>query len=376
MTVGDAPEQVQTYELPASRSPTTGLPFWTGSAGRFTYRDRRGENGAVKKLTVGTTRGTFTMEVQIDGHNGPVSLVAPLNEPVSTAACALLTINGGDTYSVKFMDGTMRFAASVTLEVSHPTRTGLCAITDATTTTTTTTTIDPLSTNTTTSTRPDLRPAVWLFGDSITALYCPVLQQEQPEWNVVCLGVPGETTTQGLLRLQNELETFQPGPAVVVVEQGTADCLAADTEYYGSAGGAIVCDPSTPDAPADVIGRLETMAELVRSSGAVSFVATTLYTCPVAFVSSCMAIPIDDPGSCPQFGCFVEEACSVGALVRAGSDPWIDFSLPWTELPDYVHPSVLGRELLAGRVATAIAAALSTSTTTTSSTTDTTTTTS
>jgi hypothetical protein len=46
------------------------------------------------------------------------------------------------------------------------------------------------------------RPTVWLVGDSITRQYSPLLSARHPGWDVVDLGVGGETSPRGLCRVR------------------------------------------------------------------------------------------------------------------------------------------------------------------------------
>jgi len=132
------------FPLPAGTSGVTGKPFWSGNALKgFTYRDPKGENGPVKSAQVKQRGTTFQLAVAVDGKLGEVELVPP----GPGAGCVLLTIGGGDSYSVAFTSGT-RTATPVLFKVSRPTAEGSCI--PPTTTSTSTT----LATTTTTTTLP------------------------------------------------------------------------------------------------------------------------------------------------------------------------------------------------------------------------------
>src|SRR4051812_33686186 len=88
----------QVFTLPAAQ--------WSGDASRgFKYRDASGASGPVKRVTLRrSAAGKFVIDILINGHLGPINLVPP--NPGS-AACARLDLTGGDSYSVRFADGTM-----------------------------------------------------------------------------------------------------------------------------------------------------------------------------------------------------------------------------------------------------------------------------
>jgi predicted esterase len=142
VTVNGVAPSSQTFTLPASVSPTTQKPFWTGDTVKgFKYRDAKDENGPVKSAQIKLKGGTFQIKVTVDGKGGLVAVVPP--NPGS-AGCAFLTIGGGDAYSVQFATGKVINKGSSLFKVAKPTSEGSCAPTATTTTTTPSTTTTTL----------------------------------------------------------------------------------------------------------------------------------------------------------------------------------------------------------------------------------------
>ena len=132
---GGTPSE-QTYDLPAGLSPTRQKPFWTGDVVKgFKYGDSRGENGPVKRAQIKSKDGVFLIKVVIDGKLGPVTVVPPAP---GTDGCVLLTILGGDSYSVRFASGTLVNDGAKLFKVAKPTDEGSCVTTTTVVTTTTT----------------------------------------------------------------------------------------------------------------------------------------------------------------------------------------------------------------------------------------------
>ena len=124
ITVDGASPSTQTFLLPAGVSPTTQKPFWTGDAVKgFTYKDPKGDNGAVKSAQITAKGGKFQINVAISGKGGPVDIVPP---DLGSAGCAFLTIGGGDRYSVQFATGQVTNKGSSLFKVAKPTRDGPC----------------------------------------------------------------------------------------------------------------------------------------------------------------------------------------------------------------------------------------------------------
>src|SRR5262245_904740 len=146
VTTNGTTSTTQTFVLPSGTSGITGKPFWSGDAAKgYKYKDSKGENGAVKGASIKKSgNGTFLIKVVVSGKNGTV-LVLPPNE--GTDGCVLLTINGGDSYSVKFADGVITNKGAVQFKVTKPTSQGTCVTTTTTTTSTTTTTLNGLCSN-------------------------------------------------------------------------------------------------------------------------------------------------------------------------------------------------------------------------------------
>ncbi|MCW5892626.1 MAG: alpha/beta hydrolase [bacterium] len=134
-----------TYALPAGASAVTGKPFWSGDAAKgFSYRDPKGENGPVKAAQIKRRGTTFQISVAIDGKHAAVALVPP----GTGTGCVLLTIGGGDSYSVAFANGGKITSTPTLFKYTKPSSEASCVPTTTTTTTT--------STTTTSTTVPDL----------------------------------------------------------------------------------------------------------------------------------------------------------------------------------------------------------------------------
>lgn len=131
----------QTFTLPATNSPTTGKPFWSGSIAKgFKYRDGKYENGPVGQVSIKKTAGgVFLIVAKISGKVAPLNVLPP--NP-GTSACALLDLLGGTTYSVQFApaDGLITNKDGVLYKQKKISVEGTCVVTTTTVTTTTTTT--------------------------------------------------------------------------------------------------------------------------------------------------------------------------------------------------------------------------------------------
>src|SRR5262249_39275250 len=101
------------------------------------YSDSKGANGPVKSALIKVKNGVFQIKVAIDAKLGAVDVVPP--DPGSDA-CVLLTIGGGDSYSIQFASGKVTNKGAELFKVSKPTTAGSCVSTTSTTTTSSTTT--------------------------------------------------------------------------------------------------------------------------------------------------------------------------------------------------------------------------------------------
>jgi large repetitive protein len=141
---GAAPSR-QTYELPAGPSAATGKPFWSGDTTKgFRYKDAKGENGPVKIALLKLKKGVFQIQAVIDGRLGAVAVLPP---NTGTDGCVLLTLGGGDSYSVRFAGGTVVNKGAKLFKIAKVTQEGTCLGSGSTSTTTTTT--SPTTTSTT-----------------------------------------------------------------------------------------------------------------------------------------------------------------------------------------------------------------------------------
>jgi poly(3-hydroxybutyrate) depolymerase len=147
ITANGATPSGETYALPAGTSAATRKAFWSGDPSKgFRYRDPKGENGPVRLAEIRLRKGVFQIKVVVDGRLGPVAVVPP--NPGSDG-CALLTILGGDSYSVQFADGELANRGAVLFKVVKPASEGSCVPTTTSTTSTSTTTTTSSSTTTT-----------------------------------------------------------------------------------------------------------------------------------------------------------------------------------------------------------------------------------
>ncbi|HEV7735555.1 MAG TPA: SGNH/GDSL hydrolase family protein [Candidatus Binatia bacterium] len=320
----------QTFQLAAGVSAITHRPFWSGDAIRgFTYLDWLGEHGPVKQLKMKISRGAFRIDATIDGRDAPVDLVPPTQ---GTDACVLLSIAGGDSYSIKFADGLIASNGTTEFTIKRPTQQGTCRGIAG-------------------------RPVVWLFGDSITALYCPLVRQAHPEWDVHCSGRPGEVTRDGMVRLEETFSASTVAPDVVLIEEAVNDCVVGAGSFDVS-DGVLTCDLPNPFLPAGAASNLQTMADTARAHGATPLLATPLYICPVPSGDTCLSLPPDAPDACPLLRCLFDDACQVTSLLMGGPTPVVDFALTAAFFFDLLHPNAAGRSVLASRAAEAIATAL------------------
>ena len=113
-----------TYTLAAGLN-AAGKPFWKGDATKgYSYKDPNAEHGPVKAVQIKkTSKGDFKIKAILSGKSSPLTLVPP-NE--GSDACALLSIGGGDSYSVRFADGDVKNKGAEQFTVSNPTSEGTC----------------------------------------------------------------------------------------------------------------------------------------------------------------------------------------------------------------------------------------------------------
>ncbi len=114
----------QLFTLPATLN-AKGKPFWSGDATKgYKYKDAKGENGPVKLAQFKIKNGTFQLKAVISGKGGTVSVVPPND---GTAACTALSVTGGDSYSVRFADGSITNKDGKLFKIKDPVTQGTCA---------------------------------------------------------------------------------------------------------------------------------------------------------------------------------------------------------------------------------------------------------
>jgi hypothetical protein len=142
---------VQVFALPQGTSGITGKAFWSGTTAKgFKYKDPKGEQGPVKVVQIKkSASGTFTIKAVAVGKNGVITVLPP--NP-GTAGCVLLSINGGDSYSVQFgATSLITNKGAQQFKAKKPTVEGSCITPTTTTSTTATPTTSTSSTTTTTA---------------------------------------------------------------------------------------------------------------------------------------------------------------------------------------------------------------------------------
>ena len=114
--INNGTSDTQTYNLPAGS--------WTGDAtAGFKYKDSTGANGPVSVAEIAKLNGVFQIKAVVKGNLGAVSVVPP--NP-GFDSCVLLTLTGGDSYSVNFVSGTMTNKGATLFKVKKPTQEGTC----------------------------------------------------------------------------------------------------------------------------------------------------------------------------------------------------------------------------------------------------------
>src|SRR5262249_20961961 len=98
----------QTFNLPPATS-AAGKPFWSGDSVKgFKYTDSKYENGtAIKAVGIKkSASGVFQITISGSSKVNPITVLPP---NLGTDGCILLSITGGDSYSVAFLplDGTI-----------------------------------------------------------------------------------------------------------------------------------------------------------------------------------------------------------------------------------------------------------------------------
>jgi hypothetical protein len=126
----------QSFMLTTGTSPSTGKPFWSGDSVKgYKYKDSKGDNGPVKSAQIKkSSSGVFQIKAVVDNKGGTVSILPPND---GTGGCALLTLTGGDSYSIAFTTGILTNKGPTLFKVKKPTAEGTCVTTTTSTSTTT-----------------------------------------------------------------------------------------------------------------------------------------------------------------------------------------------------------------------------------------------
>lgn len=151
----------QRFVLPQGTS-STGKQFWSASGTGFKYKDPKGDQGAVKSVSIKLSpSGAFSIKAKITGKNGTVNVVPP--NPGQSGCVALKlgqAASAGDRYSIDFgVTSKITNSADKLFKAKKPTTQATCPATVPTTTSsstsspsTTTTSSTGVTVTTTTST--------------------------------------------------------------------------------------------------------------------------------------------------------------------------------------------------------------------------------
>jgi poly(3-hydroxybutyrate) depolymerase len=207
-----------TYLLPAGTSASTGKPFWTGDAAKgFKYRDSKGENGPVKVAQVKLKNAIFQIKIVVDGKLGAVDLAPPAP---GSSGCALLTIAGGDSYSVAFTTGDTTNDGTKLFKVVKPTSEGSCLPSTTTSTSSSTTTTTSTAVSTTTLGFPYVTPP----GDAPLRYRDQVFANVTLTSNIVygsAVNGSSQTITLRLDLYEPTGDTIGPRPLIIWVHGGS-----------------------------------------------------------------------------------------------------------------------------------------------------------
>jgi lysophospholipase L1-like esterase len=178
---------------------------------------------------------------------------------------------------------------------------------------------------------------VWCVGDSITVRYGRALAARRPDWTVTDLGVGGERSDEGRVRLDRVLAQDRP-PDVAIVGYGANDIVAGRLEHRPEHG------------PAQAAENLRAIATRLRAAGVVPIIALPVGAPPPS--------PTDPADAHLRL---LALRLGFAELRRAlGRErPRVDFRLTEKRLfVDAVHPSPEGGALLAARAEAAVVRAL------------------
>lgn len=158
----------QTFVLNAGVS-STGKPFWKASGTGFKYKDAKGDQSAVKSVSIKLSpSGSFLIKIKVAGKLDGGTVIVPPN--TGTDACAVLSINGGDAYSIAFgPESEIKNSADKLFKAKRPQLEGVCA--GAPVTTTSTSTSSSTSTSTTPTTAPPTTSTSTSTSTTTTTLY-------------------------------------------------------------------------------------------------------------------------------------------------------------------------------------------------------------
>lgn len=115
----------QTFNMPAGLN-AKGKPFWKGDAVKgYSYKDAKGENGAVTTAKLKVKNGTFQLKLVLSGKAAALDLTPPEG---GLGGCVQLAIGGGDSYSIRFADGQLKQKGTALFKIKDPVTQGTCTI--------------------------------------------------------------------------------------------------------------------------------------------------------------------------------------------------------------------------------------------------------
>jgi lysophospholipase L1-like esterase len=174
---------------------------------------------------------------------------------------------------------------------------------------------------------------VWCVGDSIVRRYAKRLQELEPGWTVIDLGLGGERSDEGRARLESVLRD-RPAPDIAIIIYGANDLYAGRVQGMPGHGS---------DSAAT---NIRAMAARLRAAGAAPIIALPVGSPPPR---------PDDPESGRRTLVALRRGFRELRALLHREHPHVDFRLTRHEqFVDAVHPSPAGGALIAARARRAV----------------------
>ena len=174
---------------------------------------------------------------------------------------------------------------------------------------------------------------VWCVGDSIVLRYARRLQALEPGWAVIDLGLGGERSDEGRVRLESTLRD-RPAPDVAIIIYGANDLVAGRVNGMPGHG------------PETAAANIRAMAARLRAAGAVVIIALPVGSPPPR---------PDDPESGRRTLVTLRRGFRELRALLHREHPHVDFRLTRSEqFVDAVHPSPAGAAVIAARARKAV----------------------